>query len=130
MGRDRHRNQRRRGIHPGDLHDRLVALDYQAERGHGYERGEQAIDLLVPAVAKPGMQIIGERAFDGAPGLRMALALPPIQVAVTARLTTGDMIEFEVPVPDVEAAFVLKMLIRTVRDTERDLQDIARCWKS
>jgi hypothetical protein len=33
------------------------------------------------------------------------LALPPIQVAVTARLTDGDMIEFEVPVPDVEAAF-------------------------
>ena len=45
-------------------------------------------------------------------------------MAVAARLTTGDMIEFEVPVPDVEAAFVLKMLVRTVRDSERDLQDI------
>lgn len=108
----------------GDLHDRLIALGYEAEYGNRYERGEQAVDLLVPAAARPGKQIIGERAFDGAPGLRVALALPPIQVAVAARLTTGDMIEFEVPVPDVEAAFVLKMLVRNVRDTQRDLLDI------
>jgi hypothetical protein len=108
----------------GGLHDRLTALGYIAECGNRYERGEQAVDLLVPTVAKPGKRIIGERAFDGAPGLRLALALPPIQVAVTARLTDGDTIEFEVPVPDVEAAFVLKMLVRTVRDSERDLQDI------
>ncbi len=108
----------------GDLHDRLTALGYIAECGNRYERGAQAVDLLVPAAAKPGKQIIGERAFDGAPGLRVALALPPIKVAVTARLTDGDMIQFEVPVPDVEAAFVLKMLARTVRDSERDLQDI------
>ncbi len=108
----------------GDLHDRLTALGYVAECGNRYERGEQAVDLLVPAAAKPGKQIIGERAFDGAPGLRLALALPPIEVAVTARLTNGDTIEFEAPVPDVEAAFVLKMLARTVRDSERDLQDI------
>ncbi len=108
----------------GDLHDRLTALGYIAECGNRYERGEQAVDLLVPDAAKPGKRIIGERAFDGAPGLRVALALPPIKVAVTARLTDGDVIEFEVPVPDVEAAFVLKMLARTVRDSERDLQDI------
>lgn len=109
----------------GGLHDRLTALGYIAERGNRYERGEQAVDLLVPTLAKPGKRIIGERAFDGAPGLRIALTLPAIQVAVTARLTTGDTIEFEVPIPDVEAAFVLKMLVRTVRATERDLQDIA-----
>lgn len=108
----------------GDLHDRLTALGYIAECGNRYERGEQAVDLLVPTAAKPGKRIIGERAFDGAPGLHVALALPPIEVAITARLTDGDMIEFEVPVPDVEAAFVLKMLARTVRDSERDLQDI------
>lgn len=108
----------------GNLHDRLLALGYHAERGNRYERGQQAVDLLVPTAATPGVQIIGERAFDGAPGLRVALALPPIQVSVAARLTTGDLIEFEVPVPDVEAAFVLKMLVRTVRDTQRDLQDI------
>jgi Nucleotidyl transferase AbiEii toxin, Type IV TA system len=108
----------------GDLHDRLIALGYIAECGNRYERGEQAVDLLVPTAAKPGKRIIGERAFDGVPGLRMALALPPVEVAVTARLTDGDMMEFEVPVPDVEAAFVLKMLARTVRDSERDLLDI------
>ena len=109
----------------GELHDGFTSLGYIAERGNHYERGEHAIDLLVPTLARPGMRIIGERAFDGAPGLRIALALPAIRVSVTARLTTGDMIEFEVPVPDVEAAFVLKMLVRNVRDAERDLQDIA-----
>jgi hypothetical protein len=108
----------------GDLHDRLTALGYVAECGNRYERGEQAVDLLVPTVAKAGKRIIGERAFDGVPGLRIALALPPVNVAVTARLTDGETIEFEVPVPDVEAAFVLKMLARTVRDSVRDLQDI------
>lgn len=108
----------------GDLHDRLTALGYVAERGNRYERGEQAIDLLVPAAAKPGKQIIGDRAFDGAPGLRVALALPPIQVEITARLTDSEIIEFQVTVPDVEAAFVLKMLARTVRNSERDLSDI------
>jgi hypothetical protein len=84
-------------------------------------QGDHAVDLLVPAAAKAGVQIIGDRAFDGAPGLRIALALPTIQVTVTARLTNGDTIEFEVPVPDVKAAFVLKMLARTVRDTQRAL---------
>ncbi|MEB4211731.1 hypothetical protein [Mycobacterium sp. 94-17] len=108
----------------GGLHDRLTALGYIDECGNRYKRGEQAVDLLVPTAARPGKRIIGERAFDGAPGLRLALALPPIRVTVTARLTDGDMIEFEVPVPDVEAAFVLKILARSVRDSERDLQDI------
>jgi hypothetical protein len=70
------------------------------------------------------VQQIGGREFDGAPGLRLALAQAPIVVAVAARLTGGNMIEFEVPVPDVEAAFVLKMLARTVRNSERDVADI------
>lgn len=40
----------------GDLHDRLTALGYIAECGNRYERGEQAVDLLVPAAARPGKQ--------------------------------------------------------------------------
>jgi hypothetical protein len=106
------------------LHDQLTRLGYTPECGNRYVRGEQAIDLLVPAGATPGKQIIGDRAFDGAPGLRLALALNPIRVAVSARLTDGGMISFEIPVPDIEAAFVLKMLARTVRTSKSDLQDI------
>jgi hypothetical protein len=63
----------------GGLHDRLTSLRYIAERGNRYERGDQAVDLLVPTEAKPAKRIIGGRAFDGAPGLRVALALPPIR---------------------------------------------------
>jgi hypothetical protein len=108
----------------GAFHDRLTELGYVSEWSNRYVRGDQAIDLLVPAAAQPGMQEIGGRSFDGAPGLRLALAQPPIAVAVTARLTSGDTVEFEAPVPDVEAAFVLKMLARTVRNSERDVADI------
>lgn len=108
----------------GGFHDQLVRLGYTPESGNHYVRGDQAIDLLVPTEAKPGKRIIGERAFDGAPGLRLALAQSPIRVAITARLTDGDTIAFEIPIPDVEAAFVLKMLARTVRTSERDLHDI------
>ncbi|NDJ91383.1 hypothetical protein [Mycolicibacter kumamotonensis] len=108
----------------GGFHDQLTHLGYTPELGNRYVRGDQAIDLLVPTEAKPGRRLIGERAFDGAPGLRLALALNPIRVAVAARLTNGDTIGFEIPVPDVEAAFVLKMLARTVRAVEHDLQDI------
>lgn len=108
----------------GGFHDQLTRLGYTPDSGNRYVRGDRAIDLLVPTEAKPGKRIIGERAFDGVPGLRLALAREPIRMAITARLTDGNSIGFEIPVPDVEAAFVLKMLARTVRANERDIQDI------
>ncbi|MEN4464255.1 hypothetical protein ABFV47_25135 [Mycolicibacterium fortuitum] len=108
----------------GEFHNQLTALGYTDIRGNRYELGEQAVDLLVPIQVRAGRRIIGQRAFDGAPGLRLALASPPIQVAVTARLTDSTYLEFEVPVPDVEAAFVLKMLAWTVRHSDRDVKDI------
>jgi hypothetical protein len=75
----------------GSFHDRLTALGYTPERGNRYMRGDQAVDLLVPTEARPGRRIIGDRAFDGAPGLRLALSQNPIPVAVTARLTGGEV---------------------------------------
>lgn len=108
----------------GEFHDQLTALGYTDIRGNRYELGERAVDLLVPTEAKAGKRIIGERAFDGAPGLRLALASPPILLAVTAQLTDGTGLDFDVPVPDVEAAFVMKMLAWTVRHSSRDVQDI------
>jgi hypothetical protein len=109
----------------GVLHDRLVSLGYVAESGNRYILGDRAIDLLVPTEAKPGMRMLGERAFDGAPGLRLALAAEPVWVSVVAKLTDGQTVEFEVPVPDVENAFVLKMLARAIRFEQRDIDDIA-----
>ncbi|MGV0792117.1 hypothetical protein [Mycolicibacterium sp. XJ1819] len=108
----------------GDFHHQLTALGYADTKGNRYERGEQAVDLLVPTEVRPGKRYFSDRAFDGAPGLRLALASTPIPVAVTARLTDGSYLEFEVPVPDVEAAFVMKMLAWNVRDSERDVQDL------
>ncbi|MBU8820328.1 nucleotidyl transferase AbiEii/AbiGii toxin family protein [Mycolicibacterium goodii] len=108
----------------GEFHDQLTALGYTDTSGNRYELGERAVDLLVPTGAKAGMRIFGDRAFDGAPGLRLALASPPIQLAVAARLTDGTRLDFEIPVPDIEAAFVMKMLAWTVRHSSRDVQDI------
>lgn len=108
----------------GGLHEQLTGLGYELKAGNRYERGDQAIDLLVPTEAKPGVRDVGGRAFDGAPGLRLALASPPIKVSVTARLTDGETVDFTVPIPDVEAAFVLKTLARTVRSEERDVTDM------
>lgn len=117
----------------GAFHDQLTAMGYTDVAGNRYVRDEQAIDLLVPTAMKAGLPRIsirdlsrdfGGRAFDGAPGLRLALALPPLDVAVTARLTDGSYLQFNVPVPDVEAAFVMKILAWTVRNSDRDVKDI------
>ncbi len=107
-----------------ELHDRLGTLGYVAVAGNRYEFGARAVDLLVPTEGRPGQRFIGERAFDGTPGLRLALASPRIDLFVTARLTDGEHLGFSVPIPDVEAAFVLKILAWTVRNSERDVMDL------
>lgn len=88
-------------------------------------RGDLAVDLLVPASGTSRTKELGGRAFDAAPGLTLALAAAHIDVAVGARLIGGDTLHFTVPVPDIEAAFVMKVLNRQVRDSDNDLVDIA-----
>lgn len=122
----------------GELHEQLTKVGgYTAESGNRYVRSEdelqlegndtprRVVDLLVPAGGEPGRRVLGARGFDGAPGLRRALAQEPVAVSVQARLLSGPEIAFTVPVPDVEAAFVLKMLAWGARYADKDVLDLA-----
>jgi hypothetical protein len=61
------------------------------------------------------------------PGLAVALRRPGIAIEVVLRLANGDMREATVTVPDALAMLILKARVRTVRDEERDAQDLWRC---
>lgn len=121
----------------GLLHEQLTGTGYTPESGNRYIRSEddlviegvtsprRIVDLLVPTAAgSKAPRTLGNRGFDGAPGLRRALAQDPVMVTVQAQLLTGPTITFTVPVPDVEAAFVLKMLAWGARFADKDVLDL------
>ncbi|WP_051029540.1 hypothetical protein [Nocardia takedensis] len=111
------------------FHDRLRGRDYTDESGNRYVRdhpvGRLAVDILVPDSARRGTDQIGGRGFDPAPGLRLALAAPPLRVVGHVRLTSGDRLPIDVRIPDVEAAVVLKALAWQSRGADKDLVDLA-----
>ncbi|MBU8864896.1 hypothetical protein [Paenarthrobacter aromaticivorans] len=114
-----------------DLHKHLLAQGYRDTRGNQYVRkdgqgGEMIIDLLVPhdSVGKVETQIINGRGFDAIPGLSFALSQDPLLVEVKVLLLGGDDLTFTVPVPDVEAALILKALAWRYRSTDKDLMDL------
>lgn len=116
-----------------ELHERLRQRDYRDECGNRYVRthpdGTIAIDILVPDGADAGANIIAGRAFDPAPGLRFALAGPALSISANARLTDGTAVVFDVQVPDVEAAVVLKTLAWGSRRADKDLVDLANLFE-
>lgn len=117
------------------LHNQLLARGYEASKGNHYIRtnddgGLLEVDLLIPhdGVGRPmkrATQVNG-RGFDAIPGLKFALATTPLLVEVKVLLfgKKEDLI-FTVPVPDVEAALVLKALAWKSRATDKDLADIS-----
>lgn len=115
------------------FHDRLRSRHYADESGNRYVRehsaGTLAVDILVPGTAASGTHQIGGRGFDSVPGLRLALAAPAVEVAGKVRLTNGEYVEFEVQVPDVEAAVVLKALAWQSRCADKDLVDLASMFE-
>ncbi len=115
-----------------DLHKHLLAQGYRDTRGNQYVRkddqgGEMTVDLLVPhdSVGKAKTQIINGRGFDAIPGLSFALSQDPLLVAVRVLLLGGGDLAFTVPVPDVEAALILKALAWRYRSSDKDLMDIS-----
>jgi hypothetical protein len=115
-----------------DLHEHLLAQGYTDTSGNHYVRkddqgGEMIIDLLVPhdSVGKIETQIINGRGFDAIPGLSFALSQEPVLVDAKVLLLGGADLVFTVPVPDVEAALVLKALAWRYRSADKDLMDIS-----
>lgn len=132
-----------------DWHEHLLARGYTDTSGNHYVRkddqgGEIIVDLLVPrdSVGRVETQIINGRGFDAVPGLAFALIQDPILVEAKVLLQNGADFVFSVPVPDVEAALVLKALAWRYRSSDKDLMDISSlleithlhkdafsCWK-
>lgn len=110
------------------LQEALVKIGYSPTNANRYEMGDgsgaRLIDILVDA-GKPGKPAMIEgKQFDHAPGLTLAMASPSLHVAVQVRLSDGAYLSFEVPVPRVETALVLKALAWQSRKADKDTADI------
>lgn len=120
------------------LHDALLRRGYHPAKGNHYEKDDnlrgkdgllllRQIDLLVPASGagrRLQMVKLGNRGFDAVPGLAFAASSPALFLSVTTQLTNGEELRFEVPIPDVEAALVLKAHARLSRTVPKDAADI------
>jgi hypothetical protein len=97
-----------------ELAGRLVGLGYKATSGNHYELvgadSELHVDILVPNSSIDPLELLGGRRFDSAPGLDLAMNSDPISVEVRAHLQDASTLHFEVLVPTVECAVVMKTL--------------------
>ena len=118
-----------------DLDVRLLDRGYERVSGNRWEApsgdpdNPLAVDLLVPSTSGRGHEtkFIGDEGygFDAIPGLSLALSASPLDVAVRARLYSGELRTFAVCIPDVEPAVVLKALAWNSRYKPRDIEDLS-----
>ncbi|MBF6086123.1 hypothetical protein IU438_13490 [Nocardia cyriacigeorgica] len=117
-----------------DLRRRIEELGYTLAAGNRYTRevadGPLDIDILVPSfgASRQDTEVAG-RGFDGVPGLSLAVNAAPVVVDAHATLTTGEQIEFAVPIPDVEIAVVLKALAWRSRAADKDVTDLVTLFQ-
>lgn len=111
------------------LHERILDQGYEAAEGNHYIRRDEDqefhIDLLVPRTGTGKTEILNGRRFDAIPGLGLALNSSHLVVATKVMLHGGGDLHFTVPVPDVEAALILKALAWKSRKADKDLADIS-----
>lgn len=118
-----------------DLHEQLLKRGYRATTGNHYVRGNARgelieVDLLIPheGAGRPmrAPTEVNGRGFDAIPGLRFALTASALLLNVKVMLYgTKEDLSFTVPVPDVEAALILKSLAWKSRAADKDLTDIS-----
>ncbi|KQR80329.1 hypothetical protein ASF98_18720 [Arthrobacter sp. Leaf337] len=118
-----------------NLHNQLLERGYETTNGNHYIRTNEdgaliEVDLLIPhhGIGRPMRRPteVNGRGFDAIPGLGFALNATPLLVDVKV-LLRGDKedLVFTVPVPDVEAALILKSLAWKSRTADKDLADIS-----
>ena len=112
----------------------IEALGYKKVAGNRWERliddrRVAAVDLLIPAYTSRPRQTkrVGNVVTTEVPGLAVALRRPGIAIDAELHLTSGEVHETTIMLPDALATLVLKARVRTVRDEERDAQDLWRC---
>ncbi len=112
----------------------IEARGYQKIAGNRWERTVDdrriaTVDLLIPAYTSRARRTkrVGAAVTTEVPGLDVALRRPGIDIDAELRLTNGDVRQAMIVLPDAVATLVLKARARTVRDEERDAQDLWRC---
>lgn len=117
-----------------DLVEAIEKLGYRKVMGNRWERpldGRRvaAVDLLVPAYRSRARDTVtvGDVVTTEVPGLALALRRPPITIDAELLLTDGARITTSVVLPDALGTLALKALARSVRNEQRDLEDLWRC---
>ncbi|GAA1806435.1 hypothetical protein [Agromyces neolithicus] len=113
----------------GQVHDALTAAGYVAESGNRYTKDDRGdtqptIDLLIPSLNGAfHSEEHGGRAFDASPGLSVALHAAS-RVRVIATTLSENEVAFEVNIPTVEAAVLLKAHSWASRLAQKDVIDL------
>lgn len=109
----------------GELHELLTGAGYEPTHGNSYKKGRQKIDLLVGNLSgKFKSEILGERAFDSAPGIQAALNAQPLVFDIAAHLRDGAVLEFSARTPTLELAACIKSFSYQSRLRNQDLVDL------
>lgn len=109
----------------GLLHTQLTASGYEATSGNSYSRGDQSVDVLIPASAgRFAQEEHGGRVFDAVPGIQLALSAAPIILDVNVTLLDGSLLRFETRVPTPEIATILKAYAIRDRLAAKDAVDL------
>ncbi len=118
------------------LVEALRARNYTQTQGNRFVRTVEhdgatldlEIDVLVPAYGDrmESNQDFGELVVDAIPGLSVAITRDPTLVQVTARLTTGVVVTYTVPLPEPISALCMKAYAYVGRFAQRDAFDIWR----
>ncbi|WP_435738642.1 hypothetical protein V5D56_08665 [Cellulosimicrobium sp. PMB13] len=110
----------------------LLTIGYVQREGNRFVRDVDerrlVIDVLAPSYVgrlEPNQQTAA-MVVDAVPGLLDALRVDAVVQPITAVLSDGATLEFEVALPDVRAALILKAYAYSGRFTARDATDVWR----
>jgi hypothetical protein len=129
-----------------DIAGRLKAAGYHQVAGDRFERPVPdipagvsgrapaaycaAIDVLVPAYtsrARRNVRVGPDLLTTEVPGLQIALARAPVELALDLRRLNGDLLAVMLLFPDTVSALTLKAFATTVRTKPTDIMDVWRC---
>lgn len=112
----------------------IEKLGYEKVAGNRWQRRVDdrrvaAVDLLIPAYTSRARRNrrVGDIVTTEVPGLAVALRRPGFRIDADLRLTSGEIRNATLTLPDAYSLLVLKARVRTVRDEDRDAQDLWRC---
>jgi hypothetical protein len=112
----------------------IEALGYTKVAGNRWERHIDdrrvaSVDLLIPAYTSHARHTrqVGDIVTTEVPGLAVAPRRPAVAIPARFRLTSGDIRDAIIALPDPLGMLTLKALVRTVRHEDRDAQDLWRC---